>query len=74
MAEARAQEINVILIGDVSVGKTNLTKVYADKGFSDNYMATLGVDFVKVMKHTTASQGRQSEQVRLFIWDTAGQE
>ena len=73
-AQAQAKEINVILIGDKSVGKTQLTRIYSGKGFSDQYMATLGVDFVKVMKSTTAQQGRKSEQVRLYIWDTAGQE
>ena len=49
-----AQEINVIIIGDKSVGKTQLTRRFSGKGFSDKYMATLGVDFVKVMKETTA--------------------
>ena len=54
MVEAQTHEINLILIGDKSVGKSTMTSVYSGKGFKDKYIATLGVDFSKVMKETRA--------------------
>ena len=37
--------LNIILIGDTVVGKTSLTKVRSGKGFSENTLATMGVDY-----------------------------
>ena len=46
MAQGAATKINLILLGDGSVGKTSIIKMYAEKKFQPSHMATLGLDFV----------------------------
>jgi GTPase SAR1 family protein len=46
MVQAAPQKINLILLGDGSVGKTSMIKMYAEKKFTESHMATLGLDFV----------------------------
>uniref|UniRef100_A0A6B2LLT1 Uncharacterized protein n=1 Tax=Arcella intermedia TaxID=1963864 RepID=A0A6B2LLT1_9EUKA len=58
----------VLLIGDSSVGKTSLCTRFTENAFSENFIATLGVDF----KIRTLSI--ENKRVRLQVWDTAGQE
>eukprot|EP01124_Arcella_intermedia_P018785 TRINITY_DN25922_c0_g1_i1.p1 TRINITY_DN25922_c0_g1~~TRINITY_DN25922_c0_g1_i1.p1 ORF type:complete len:206 (+),score=43.52 TRINITY_DN25922_c0_g1_i1:51-668(+) len=58
----------VLLIGDSSVGKTSICTRFTDNTFTDNFIATLGVDF----KIRTITIG--DKKVRLQVWDTAGQE
>ena len=58
----------VLLIGDQQAGKSALLKRFADGSFSENYMTTVGVDFVT--KTTTLA----GTTLNLQIWDTAGQE
>ncbi|XP_069489268.1 ras-related protein Rab-7L1 isoform X2 [Ambystoma mexicanum] len=59
----------VLIVGDVTVGKTSLVQRYANNTFSKNYKSTVGVDFaLKVL------QWSASETVRLQLWDIAGQE
>jgi Ras-related protein Rab-8A len=60
--------IKVIIIGDSSVGKTNVLTRYCEGIFKDSYVATIGVDFkIKVLNI-------DDTRVKLQIWDTAGQE
>ena len=58
----------VLIIGDSSVGKSNILLRFSDNIFHDTFLPTIGVDFkirnVKLDTHT----------VKLNIWDTAGQE
>uniref|UniRef100_A0A6B2LLT0 Uncharacterized protein n=1 Tax=Arcella intermedia TaxID=1963864 RepID=A0A6B2LLT0_9EUKA len=56
------------MIGDSSVGKTSICTRFTDNTFTDNFIATLGVDF----KIRTITIG--DKKVRLQVWDTAGQE
>ena len=60
--------IKFIIIGDSSVGKSNIVLKYANNKFSDDYQATIGVEFgsktIEVKK----------KLFRIQIWDTAGQE
>jgi len=58
----------VLLIGDSSVGKTSICTRFTDNTFTDNFIATLGVDF-KIRTLTI-----DGFRVRLQVWDTAGQE
>lgn len=58
----------VLMIGDSGVGKSALLIRFAERIFSENYIATIGVDF-KI--RTVEIDG---ERVKLQIWDTAGQE
>jgi small GTP-binding protein len=60
--------IKVILIGDSMVGKTQLACRFAEGEFSEEAMATIGVDF-KVREITV-----DSEKYKLQVWDTGGQE
>ena len=59
----------IILIGDVSVGKTNLLTQYVDGKFTEKINNTIGIEFKnKIIK---IKNGRK---IRLQIWDTCGQE
>lgn len=56
----------VLVIGDLGVGKTSIIKRYVHQTYSTNYRATIGVDFaLKVLNW-------DSETVRLQLWDIAG--
>ncbi len=57
-----------IIIGDPSVGKSNLLMKFANNKFTEDYQSTIGVEF-------GAKNIRLNDQVyRIQIWDTAGQE
>lgn len=60
--------IKVIIVGDMSVGKTNLLMRFTDDNYSGVYKPTLNVDF-KVRKYQVLDVPNM-----LCIWDTAGQE
>jgi Ras-related protein Rab-1A len=56
-----------ILVGNTSVGKTNILLGFTEKYFSPNQNSTIGVDFkLKAMKISGTT-------LKLQIWDTAGQ-
>mmetsp|Transcript_23833 Transcript_23833/g.33586 ORF Transcript_23833/g.33586 Transcript_23833/m.33586 type:complete len:216 (-) Transcript_23833:281-928(-) len=57
-----------IIIGDTGVGKSCLLMQFTDKRFQSVHDLTIGVEFgVKMISV-------EGEQVKLQIWDTAGQE
>ena len=57
-----------IIIGDSSVGKSNLLMKFANNKFTEDYQATIGVEF-------GAKNIELNDQIyRIQIWDTAGQE
>ena len=63
------QEIKVILLGNTTVGKTSLIIKYIKNELSFNYLQTLGLDFKqKIFKM------KNGKDIRLRIFDTAGQE
>ena len=57
-----------IIVGDSSVGKSNLLMKFAHNKFTEDYQATIGVEF--------GAKNIEIEQqiYRVQIWDTAGQE
>ena len=57
-----------IIIGDPSVGKSNLLMKFAHNKFTEDYQATIGVEFGA--KNITFN----NQVYRIQIWDTAGQE
>ena len=60
--------LKYIIIGDPSVGKSNLLLKYAHNKFTSEYQATIGVEF-------GAKNLKLNETIfRIQIWDTAGQE
>ena len=60
--------INIITLGESSVGKSSIINRYVENNFDYNFVSTLGVDFRK--KNININ----GEDIRLKIWDTAGQE
>ena len=63
------EELKLLTLGDSSVGKSSFIVKYIEDKFSYNYIATLGLDFKQ-----KKIQLKSGENVRLRIFDTAGQE
>jgi len=58
----------IIFIGDAGVGKTTIISRIMDNPFNEVYEPSIGVDFMsKVIKY-------RGQNIKLQIWDTAGQE
>jgi small GTP-binding protein len=58
----------IAVIGDSSVGKTNLLLRYVNADYHQTHIATIGIDFkVKTVD-------LNGYRIKLQIWDTAGQE
>ena len=58
----------IIFVGDAGVGKTTLISRIMDNPFSDVYEPSIGVDFMsKSIKY-------RGQNIKLQMWDTAGQE
>ena len=58
----------VILLGDMSVGKTSILLRYVENKFKENIISTIGVDFLdKIIDYGDT-------KIALKIWDTSGQE
>ena len=57
-----------IIVGDSSVGKSNLLLRYLNDKFEDEYQATIGVEF--------GAKNLEIDNItyRIQLWDTAGQE
>ena len=58
----------LILIGDSSVGKSNILLKYLKGQFDPNSKATVGVEF------GTKNVEIKNKKIKIQIWDTAGQE
>lgn len=58
----------IIFTGDVAVGKTSIINTLLNSKFTEEYEASIGVDFFsKTLKY-------KGKQLKLQIWDSAGQE
>lgn len=57
----------ILVVGNISVGKTSIIHRFVSNEFLANYHATIGVDFVK--KNLTLKNGAE---MSLSIWDIAG--
>lgn len=62
------EKVQLIIIGDSTVGKTSIIKQYFEGAMTGNYLATIGVD------HYTKDIELCNKLVRIKVWDTAGQE
>ncbi|KAK2424915.1 ras-related protein RABE1c [Trifolium repens] len=60
--------MKILLIGDSGVGKSSLLLRFSGGSFTTSFISTIGIDF-KV--RTIELDGKQ---IKLQIWDTAGQE
>lgn len=67
--EKREHLYKILVIGELGTGKTSFIKRYVHQFFSQNYRATIGVDFALKVLHWD-----QNTIVRLQLWDIAGQE
>ncbi|CAO1315392.1 unnamed protein product [Diamesa tonsa] len=67
--DKREHLYKILVIGELGTGKTSFIKRYVHQFFSQNYRATIGVDFaLKVLSWDAATT------IRLQLWDIAGQE
>ncbi|KAK3736345.1 hypothetical protein QZH41_020797 [Actinostola sp. cb2023] len=60
--------IKVVVVGNGAVGKSSMIQRYCKGIFTKDYKKTIGVDF---LERQISING---EDVRLMLWDTAGQE
>lgn len=56
----------ILIIGDSSVGKSNILLWFSDNIFYDTFLPTIGVDFK--IKNVNV----YDKAIKLNIWDTAG--
>ena len=61
-------KVKIIIVGDQSVGKTNIINRYVKGEFSKDYMITIGMDFL------TCNLELDTKIFKLNLWDTAGSE
>lgn len=61
--------LKIILVGDVSVGKTSVLERYINNNFKDDYTCTIQAE-----QKTKIINEDSNTLVRMNIWDTAGQE
>lgn len=61
-----AFEFKLVLVGESSVGKSSILARFVDDTFQESLLSTIGVDF-KFRKLKI-----NNEEVKLQIWDTAG--
>jgi len=69
ITQPREYIFKILVIGELGAGKTSIIKRYVHQFFSNNYKATIGVDFA--LKIVELESGGV---VRLQLWDIAGQE
>ena len=60
----------IVLIGDGAVGKTAIKDRYLGKGFTSNYLMTIGADFARI---DVQLEDPSPTIFTLQIWDLAGQ-
>lgn len=60
--------IKVVVVGNGAVGKSSMIQRYCKGIFTKDYKKTIGVDFLERQIEVNG------EEVRLMLWDTAGQE
>ena len=59
---------SILLLGDTCVGKTCLITRYANGVFKEDYIATVGIDYVSKQEIIN------DKNINVKLWDTAGQE
>jgi len=60
--------IKVVVVGNGAVGKSSMIQRYCKGVFTKDYKKTIGVDFLEKQLKL------EDDDVRLMLWDTAGQE
>lgn len=67
--KAKSIEAKIVLLGDVSVGKTSIASRYCKNSFNEHHINTIGGAYQQ--QQVVLSNGAM---VKLHIWDTSGQE
>lgn len=62
------EKIQLIIVGESSVGKTSLLYKYTQGVFTNQHLATVGLEYF------TKEEKVEDKVIRVKIWDTAGQE
>lgn len=60
--------LKIVFVGDSGVGKTSLLRREAEQTFTQEHLATIGVDF-RIKNYIVGKIA-----VKVQLWDTAGQE
>ncbi|XP_057371661.1 ras-related protein Rab-23-like [Daphnia carinata] len=60
--------VKVVIVGNGAVGKSSMIQRFCKGVFTRDYKKTIGVDFLERIIEVNC------EEVRLMLWDTAGQE
>lgn len=63
----------LVLIGEGAVGKTSIRQKYMGKGFTGEYLKTIGADFASKTVELTDTSGDNIKSI-FQIWDLAGQQ
>jgi small GTP-binding protein len=63
----------LVLIGEGAVGKTSIRQKYMGKGFTGEYLKTIGADFASKVVEMTDNKGESIKSI-FQIWDLAGQQ
>ena len=64
--------IKILIVGSGSVGKSSLIRRLCRGQYDENYKKTIGVEYLET--DITISSGDEDQEVKLMLWDTAGQE
>ncbi len=68
MQETCDQIVNLLVIGNANVGKTNFVQRYTHNQFSEGSPSTIGLDYQFKEYHY------DGHKINVKFWDTAGQE
>lgn len=68
MRAQQSSDTKVIIVGDISVGKSSILEQFDKHQFNEQIDSTVGANFITRVMET--SQG----PINLMVWDTAGQE
>ena len=67
--EIKRKVIRISLLGDAGVGKTSILNAFLNLEFSSNTVANIGVE-----KQNTKMKMKDGKEMKIIIWDTAGQD
>jgi small GTP-binding protein len=66
-ANAHLDTLNIVLVGDTGVGKTNLLLSYATDQFNMEHVST-------VFDHYSLESEVRGQRIKLEVWDSSGRE
>ncbi|NMC08500.1 MAG: GTP-binding protein [Candidatus Lokiarchaeota archaeon] len=74
-ATKRSYIFKTIIVGDGAVGKTSLVMMFTEQKFQNQYIMTIGSNFALklIPAEILSASGKEYPDVRLQLWDLAGQ-